>query len=88
MTKSLGKAVGITKVETTINVFIHEDNAGDLTFANTFPPQFIPQSKYCGTKTIWFREEILKLGIKLCKIDTVYKLGDIFTNVLTRVAFE
>ena len=88
MTKSLGKAIGMPTGETTINVSIHEDNAGALVLAKTLPPQFTPRSKYYASKTIWFREEINKRGIKLMKIDTVEQLGDMFTKGLPRATFE
>jgi hypothetical protein len=39
-------------------------------------------------KTIWFRELIKKLKIKLVKIETVEQLGDLFTKALPRVQFE
>jgi hypothetical protein len=48
----------------------------------------MPQSKYYAITTIWFREEIVKQGIQLQKIDTVEQLGDIITKSLTRVVFE
>ena len=67
---------------------IHEDNAGALILAKTLPPQFTPRSKYYASKTIWFREEINKRGIKFLKIDTVEQLGDMFTKGLTRGSFE
>jgi hypothetical protein len=69
-------------------VSIHEDNAGALVLAETIPPEFTPRSKYYAIKTVWFREEIIRRGIKLLKIDTVEQLGDIFTKGLTRVVFE
>ena len=50
-------------------------------------PQFTPQSKHYANKTKWFCEEIVKRGIKLCKINTVDQLGDIFTKGLIRVTF-
>eukprot|EP00804_Cyclotella_cryptica_P020101 CCRYP_014896-RA/>CCRYP_014896-RA protein AED:0.46 eAED:0.46 QI:0/-1/0/1/-1/0/1/0/80 len=71
-----------------MNVSIHEDNAGALVLAETLPPQFTPRCKHCAIKTIWFREQIVKRKIKLVKIDTVEKLGDLFTKGLTRVTFE
>ena len=49
---------------------------------------FTPRSKYYAIKTIWFREEIVKRGIKLLKIDTVEQLGDLFTKGLTKQTFE
>jgi len=88
MTKALGKAVGLPVGDTTISVSIHEDNAGALILAQTLPPQFTHRSKHYATKTIWFREEIVKRGIKLLKIDTVEQLGDLFTKGLPRATFE
>ena len=35
----LGETVGLPKDLTTIHVFIHEDNAGSLSLAETLPPQ-------------------------------------------------
>jgi hypothetical protein len=71
-----------------MNVSVYEDNLGALVFAETLPPQFTPRSKYYATKTIWFREEIRKHGIKLKKIETSEKFGDIFTKGLTQATFE
>ena len=71
-----------------MNVSIHENNAGALILAKTLPPQFTPRSKYYVSKTIWFHEEINTRGIKLFNIDTVEKLGDIFTKGLPRATFE
>ena len=71
-----------------MHVSIHEDNAGALVLAETIPPEFTPRRKYYAIKTVWFREEIIRRGIKLLKIDTVEQLGDIFTKGLTRVVFE
>ncbi len=62
-----------------MNVSVHEDNSGALVLAETLPPQFTPRSKYYATKTIWFHEKFHKHGIKLKKIETSKKLGDIFT---------
>ena len=88
MTNSLGEAIGLPIRDTTMNVSIHEDNAGALVLARTLPPQFTPRSKFYAAKMIWFREEINKRGIKLLKIDTVEQLGDIFTKGLPRATFE
>ncbi len=71
-----------------MNISVHEDNSGALVLAETLPPQFTPRSKYYATKTIWFREEIHKRGIKLKKIETSEQLGDIFTKGLPRAIFE
>ena len=71
-----------------MHVSIHEDNAGALILAQTLPPGFTPRSKFYAQKTIWFREEIVKRGIFLLKIDTIEQLGDMFTKALPRVTFE
>ena len=88
MVTLLGTRVGLLLKETTMNVSIHEDNAGALVLAETLPPQFTPRSKHYAIKTIWFREQIVKRKIKLVKIDTVEQLGDLFTKGLTRATFE
>ena len=59
-----------------------------IDFGKTLPPQFNLLSKLYASKTIWFREDINKRGIKLLKIDTVEKMEDIFTKGLPREAFE
>ena len=74
--------------DTTMNVSIHEDNSGSLVLAKTFPPQFTPRSKYYASKTIWFREEINKRGIKMLKIDTDEQMGDMFTKGFPRSTFD
>ena len=88
MIKYVGITVGLHTEEIKINVSNNENNAGSLILENNLPPQFTPRSKQYAAKTIWFRDEIVKRGIKLCKIDTVEKLGDIFTKVLTRVTLD
>ena len=88
MTKTLCEAVDLPIGEAIVNVSIHEDNAGALVLAQTLPPQFTPRSKHYAAKTIWFREEINKRGIKLLKIDTLEQLGDMFTKGLPRATFE
>jgi len=84
----LGTKVGLPLEETTMNVSIHEDNAGALILAETLPPQFTPRSKHYAIKTIWFRAQIVKRKIKLIKIDIVEQLGDLFTKGLLQVTFE
>ena len=87
--KEIGETVGLeTKDMVSMHVSVHEDNAGALILAETLPPQFTPRSKHYAIKTVWFREEIHKRGIKLLKIDTVEQLGDIFTKGLPRATFE
>ena len=88
MVKSLSTAVGLPDPKTSMHVSIHEDNAGALILAQTLPPGFTPRSKFYAQKTIWFREEIVKRGIFLLKIDTIEQLGDMFTKALPRVTFE
>ena len=83
------KVIGLPSKDLALmHVSFHEDNAGALILAQTIPPEFTPQSKHYAIKTIWFREEIQKRGIKLLKIDTVEQLGDIFTKGLPRATFE
>jgi hypothetical protein len=66
--------VGIPAGDVNMRVSVQEDNSGALVLAETLPLQFTPHSKYYATKTIWFREEIHKWGIKLLKIDTTEQL--------------
>ena len=54
MFSMLGEKVGLPVSNATMNVSIHEDNAGALVLAETLPPQFTPRSKHCAIKTIWF----------------------------------
>ena len=88
MVSLLGTKVGLPVSAATMNVSIHEDNAGALVLAETLPPQFTPRSKHYAIKTIWFREQIVKRKIRLVKIDTVEQLGDMFTKGLPRATFE
>ena len=57
MTQYLGKSVGITVRITSMKVYVHEDNAGELILARTFPQKYTPRSKYNTTRTIWFHKE-------------------------------
>ncbi len=88
MVHSLAEATNLPIGNTTMNVFIHEDNLGALVLAKTLPPQFTPQSKSYAIKTICFFEEIFKRDIQLNKINTVKQLGGIFTKGLTRAVFK
>ena len=54
MVSLLGKKVGLPVSRATMNVSIHEENAGALVLAETLPPQFTPRSKHYAIKTIWF----------------------------------
>ena len=80
--------MGIPAGDVNMRFSVHEDNSGALVLAETLPPQFTPRKKYYATKTIGFREETHKRGIKLLKIDIVEQLGDIFTKGLVQVTFE
>ena len=75
ITNSLGKEFCMPMGDTTMNISVHEENVGALVLARTFSPQFNPCSKYYATKTIWFREDIVKCGIKILKLDTVGQIG-------------
>jgi hypothetical protein len=86
--QSLADAVGRQTGVVNMKVSVHEDNSGALVLAETLPPQFTPRSKYYAIKTIWFREEIHKQGIKLLKIETKEQLGNIFTKGLAQPVFE
>jgi hypothetical protein len=88
MVASIGPVVNLEVGDTSMNVSIHEDNAGALILAETLPPQYTPRSKHYAIKTVWFREAIVKRGIKLLKIATVEQLGDIFTKGLPKATFE
>ena len=88
MVSSMGDAVGIPSGGTTMNVSIHEDNAGALILAETLPPQHTPRSKHYAIKTVWFREQIVRRGIKLLKIASEDQLGDIFTKGLGKIIFQ
>ena len=85
---SIGPEVGLEVGDISMNVSIHDDNAGALILAETLPPQYTPRSKHYAKKTVWFCEVIVKRGIKLVKIDTIEQLGDIFTKSLPRATFE
>jgi hypothetical protein len=87
--KEVCEVVGLKTDEmSSMHVSVHEDNAGALVLAETIPPVFTPQSKYYAIKTVWFREEIQKCGVRLLKIDSMEQLGDIFTQRLPRATFE
>ena len=87
--KEVSKVVGLaTDNLSSMHVSVHEDNAGALVLAETIPPEFTPRSKYYAIKTVWFREEVQKRGVKLIKIDSMEQLGDIFTKGLDYAVFE
>ena len=52
------------------NVSIHKGNDGALVLSETLLPQFTLRRKHYETKK-WFHEDIVKLSIKLFKIDRV-----------------
>ena len=64
MIQLLGKAAGLPVGVTSTKGSILKDNTGALILARTFPPKFMPCSKYYATKTIWFREEINKRRLR------------------------
>ena len=87
--KEVGKVLGLATDDLSLmHVLVHEDNAGALVLAKTIPSKFTPQSKYYAIKTVWFREEIQKQGVKLIKIDSMEQLGDIFSKGLPHIVFE
>ncbi|EJK78011.1 hypothetical protein THAOC_00115 [Thalassiosira oceanica] len=88
MTKELLSAFGMELDSTTMKVSIHEDNAGALVLGKTYLATWIhTQKQALAIKTICFREQIVKRGITLLKIDTKEQLGDIFTKGLPEPAF-
>ena len=52
MVSSIGPTVKLEVGDTSINVSIHEDNAGALILAENLPPQYTPQSKHYAIKTV------------------------------------
>ena len=88
LTQMLADYFKLEPVDTTMNVTVHEDNSSAIVLAKMIPPEFTPRSKFFHLETIWFREQIHQRNIKLVKVETKEQLGDIFTNVLTKVAFE
>ena len=88
MFQSPAVAVGIPAGDVNMRVSVHEDNSGALVLAETLPPQLTPHSKYYATKTIWFREEIHKRGIKVFKIETSEQFGDMLTKGLAQPMFK
>ena len=85
---SLGGAVVLPMVGTTMIFSVNKDNAGALILDRTFPTKITPCSKYYATTNIWFHEETSKCSINILKIDTIEHLGDLFTNGLPRTTFE
>ena len=85
---SLGKSVGISIGDITVNFSDREYNEGALVLSITFLPQFTLHSNCSATNTIWFHEDIVNSGIKLLKIDAVEQLGYLFTKGLPRTTFE
>ena len=59
-----------------------------MILAQKLPPEYTPRSKHYHTKTIWFREECVKRGIKLLNIETIEQLGNLFTEGLPKITFE
>ena len=75
---------GLLLGETIIKFPIHKDDADDLVLEKTFSHKFTSCSKQYALKNVWFCEYIQKRGIKLLKIDTVKKLGEMIANVMTK----
>jgi hypothetical protein len=71
MVESMSSAVRLLSPQMSMQVSIHEDNAGALILVEMLPPQFTPCSKFYAIKTIWFREQIVLRGIKLFNSNTV-----------------
>ena len=88
MANLLGEAIGLLIGDTTINVSIHEYNAGALVLVDTLPPQFNPQIKHYASTNIWFCEYIHKLGVKLNNITTMNQLGAILLRALQGVGLN
>ncbi len=84
----MGKAIDIPAGNTTIQVLIHDNNAGALILVKIFLSQFTSQSKHYHTKTIWVQKEIVKHWIKLLKISTPEQLGVLSTKGLPKPGFE
>ena len=87
MAKDLIGAVGMPIGDTTMNVSIHQYNAGALVFLDTLPLQLTPCRNYYASKTIYFCEETHKKEIISVKINKAEQFGDIFTKGLGRVLF-
>ena len=89
MVSEIGQVVGLpTNDKTKMHVSVREDNTGALILAQTLPLKLTPRSKCYAIKTVWFREESNKRGVKLLKIESAEQLGDIFTKGLSRLQFE
>ena len=84
----LGQLVLMHVEDATINVSMHNKNLGELLLTETLPSQFTPHCKHYSTKTIWFRDNIFKRGIKLINIDTCQQLGYFFAKGLLNVTFK
>lgn len=87
ITIPLSKSIGLPIVDTTMKVSIHEDNEVDLILDRTLQTQFTPRKKYYALKMIWFREQIVKRGINILRIEKVEQLGHMFTKGLLRTSF-
>ena len=87
--KKVENGVGLpTEDLTSMYVSVHEDNAGALILAETIPPHFTPRINYYAIKTVSFREENIRQGLKMHKINTLEQLGDNFTKGLQTPQFE
>ena len=88
LSQSFADYFKLDPIKATMNVTIHEDNAAALILANTLPPEYTARSKFFHLETVWFREECVRRGVSIVKIETKEQLGDIFTKGLTKHVFE
>ena len=77
-----------SKDSSTLHCTIWEDNVGALTLAQLELPRMTPRSKHIAVKYHWFREHVASGRLKVCKIDTLEQIGDLFTKGLGIKLFE
>ena len=77
-----------SKDSSQLHCTIWEDNIGALTLAQLELPRMTPRSKHIAVKYHWFREHVTSGKIKVCKIDTLDQIGDLFTKGLGIKLFE
>ena len=66
---------------------IYEDNNGELNLEKS--PKMTPRSKHIGIKYHWFRDHIKEgSGYILERIESDRQRSDVFTKVLTEIAFK
>jgi hypothetical protein len=74
--------------KTHMHIIIHKDNVGTLLFGQLEPRRMTPRSKHYAIKYHWFCEHLVPCKIQLVKIDTKNQLGDVFTTLLEKIAFQ